>query len=121
MDIDPRDLAEIDQEFLERANVSWFTRLLLGISLGWGVGRLARELNRPVVETSKHAHALFQKIERIDIIPSQSNMRGFRIVLDGLLALYFSQDGDHFIYDGFEIGPHEDDADVTVFDGLWNS
>jgi len=98
--------------------VSWLTRVLLGLSLSWGMNRLARELNAPDIERSKKAHALFQKIERVDIVPSRSNLRGFRIVLDSLLSLYFSQDGDHFVYDGFEIGP-DDEGDVTIFDKLW--
>jgi len=112
------DMQELDPKFLKRAKVSWLTRTLLGLSLTWGVSRLARELSMPGIETSKKAHALFQGIERVDIIPSQSSMRGFRIMLDGLLSLYFSQDGDHFVYDGFEMGP-DDEGDVTIFDKLW--
>ena len=118
MDIDPRDfgdLREIDGEFLEKSNVSWFTRLLLSLSLTWGMGRLAKELGAPCAEMSKKANAIFAKVGRVDIVPSQANLRGFRIVLDNVLSLYFSQDGDHFIYDGFEMGFYED-GDVTVFD-----
>jgi len=115
--IDPRDLKEIDAEFLERAKVSWFTRMLLGLSLGWGMSRLAKELGGPGIEASKKAHALFGKVERIDVVPARSaGMRGFQIVLDHLLTLYFSQDGDHFVYDGFEMGFFEG-GDVTIFDG----
>ena len=113
--LSPRDLTEIDGEFLERAKVSLLTRILLSLSFGWGMSRLAKELSRPGLETSKKAHALFGRVERVDIVPSRSNMRGFQIVLDGLLSLYFSQDGDHFAYDGFEMGLFED-GDVTVFD-----
>jgi hypothetical protein len=117
---DPReinDLKEIDRAFLERAKVSWLTKILLGISLSWGMARLARELNLPGIETSKKAHAFFQKIERVDFVPSRGSMRGFQIILDSLLSLYFSQEGDHFVYDGFEMGPY-DDGDVTVLDKL---
>jgi uncharacterized membrane protein (UPF0136 family) len=123
MEIDPRGfndlkgIEEIDQAFLEKARVSWLTKILLGISLSWGMARLARELNLPGIEASKKAHALFQKIGRIDFVPSRSTMRGFQIILDGLLSLYFSQEGDHFVYDGFEMGPY-DDGDVTVLDKL---
>jgi uncharacterized membrane protein (UPF0136 family) len=120
MEMNPRefnDLKEIDQMFLEQAKVSWLTKILLGISLSWGLSRLARELSLPGIETSKKAHALFQKIERVDFVPSRSPMRGFQIILDGLLSLYFSQEGDHFIYDGFEMGPY-DEGDVTVLDKL---
>jgi hypothetical protein len=110
-------IEEIDRAFLERAKVSWLTKILLGISLSWGMARLARELNSPCIETSKKAHALFQGIGRIDFVPSRSTMRGFQIILDGLLSLYFSQEGDHFVYDGFEMGPY-DEGDVTVLDKL---
>jgi hypothetical protein len=117
MEIDPKDFRELDAKFLEKAKVSRLTRMLLAISLSWGMGRLAKELSIPGIETSKKAHALFEKVERVDIVPSRSNMRGFQIILDGLLSLYFSQDGDHFVYDGFEMGPYED-GDVTIFDKL---
>ncbi len=120
MENDPRgfdDLKEIDRGFLEQTKVSWLTKILLGISLSWGMARLARELNSPCIEASKKAHALFQKVERVDFVPSRSTMRGFQIILDGLLSLYFSQEGDHFVYDGFEMGPY-DEGDVTVLDKL---
>jgi uncharacterized membrane protein (UPF0136 family) len=120
MENNPRgfdDLKEIDSAFLEQAKVSWLTKILLGISLSWGLARLARELSLPGIETSKKAHALFQKVARVDFVPSRSTMRGFQIILDGLLSLYFSQEGDHFVYDGFEMGPY-DEGDVTVLDKL---
>jgi hypothetical protein len=131
MDFDPRgfdslknggldgggDFQEIDGEFLRRTRVSWFTRLLLSIALPWGLGRLAKELHGPELERSKQAHALFAKAERIDIIPAQADLRGFRLVIDNILSLYFVQDGEHFVYDGFEMGLCED-GDVTVFDRL---
>lgn len=114
---DLKEIEEIDRAFLERAKVSWLTKVLLGISLSWGMSRLARELSLPGIETSKKAHALFQKVGRVDFIPSRSSMRGFQIILDGLLSLYFSQEGDHFVYDGFEMGPY-DEGDVTILDKL---
>jgi hypothetical protein len=123
MAIDPReindlkngDIQEIDGEFLEQAKISWFTRALLAVAVPWGLGRLAKELGGPGIEMSKKAHSLFAKVERVDIIPSRSEMRGFQIVIDNILSLFFCQDGDHFVYDGFEMGLCED-GDVTVFD-----
>ncbi len=120
MAIDPRgvdDLKEIDAEFLKKAKVSLLTRVLLSIALPWGLGRLAKELGGPGIAMSKKAHAFFARVERVDIVPSQSEMRGFQIVIDNILSLFFCQDGDHFVYDGFEIGSH-DDGDVTVLDQL---
>ncbi|MFH1990390.1 MAG: hypothetical protein ABIJ19_00855, partial [Patescibacteria group bacterium] len=52
---------------------------------------------------------------RIDILPSESGLRGFVVVLDRKTAIYFYQDGDHFVYDGFEMGRY-DKGDVTIFD-----
>lgn len=125
MDFDPRgfddvknnELREIDPDFLERANVSWFTRLLLSIAIPWGMGRLARELGGPSIEMSKKANTLFKQAQRVDLLPSRTETRGFQVVIDQILSLYFSQDGDHFVYDGFEMGSCEE-GDVTIFDDL---
>ncbi len=66
----------------------------------------------------KYADKLFRDTKRIDIQPlSGSDGRGFIIFLDNQLSLYFYQDGDHFYFDGFEIGEY-DSGDVKVFDGL---
>ena len=126
MAIDPRgfddlknnvgDFRELDGEFLKRAKVGWLTRTILAFALPWGLGRLAKELHGPGMEMSKKAHALFAKAERFAIIPSQSDLRGFQFVIDDMLSLFFVQDGDHFVYDGFELGPCYDEGDVTVFD-----
>jgi hypothetical protein len=118
MDIDPKELREIDAEFLKRARVSWLTRILLSVSLSWGMERLARELGMSGIEMSRKAHAFFAKVERIDFVPARSvGMRGFQVILDGTLALFFCQDGDHFVYDGFEMGPY-DAGDVTILDQI---
>lgn len=121
MAIDPRefgDFKEIDGEFLKQAKVSWFTRTLLAVALPWGLGRLAKELGGPGIELSKKAHALFVDAQRVDIIPSRSDLRGFQVVIDSTLSLFFVQDSDHFVYDGFEIGRPYEAGDVTLFDGL---
>ncbi|HCQ63167.1 hypothetical protein A2193_03085 [Candidatus Azambacteria bacterium RIFOXYA1_FULL_42_37] len=61
------------------------------------------------------AQELFSKVRRIDVLPSASGLRGFILVLDRKTALYFYQNGDHFIYDGFEMGRYEK-GDITIFD-----
>lgn len=61
------------------------------------------------------AHEIFSHVERIDLLRSRSGSRGFQLILDSNTALYFYQDGDHFIYDGFEMGEYEK-GDVTIFD-----
>lgn len=61
-------------------------------------------------------HDLFSKVETIDIFPTQGH-RGFVIILDRNTALFFYQDGDHFKYDGFEMGEYAK-GEVTIFDNL---
>lgn len=63
------------------------------------------------------AHNLFSRVRRVDLLPLSSGYRGFMIVLDKKTALYFHQDYDHFVYDGFEMGKYEK-GDVTIFDDI---
>jgi len=55
--------------------------------------------------------------QRVDLIPLKGSGRGFMIVLDNKEALYFYQDGDHFVYDGCEVGKYEN-GKVTIFDNI---
>jgi len=66
---------------------------------------------------SDKAHDFFTKSKRIDFIPLRGKSRGFIIIIDRKSALYFYQDGNHFVYDGYEMGEY-DKGDVTVFDRL---
>ncbi len=120
------ELEEIEREFKEGAvkfdfkklqeqGVSWFTRLLLKISPTRGILRVARELGYRT-DMVEQGDALFGKAERVDLIPSESGQRGFILILNKNTTFYFYQDGDHFVYDGFETGEYEG-GDVTVFDG----
>ena len=94
--------------------INWFTKLLLRFRPNLGIKILARKQeikNSPF----EQLHDIFAKSERIDISPYASGSRGFIITIDQNTALYFNQDGDHFIYDGFEVGKHEK-GEVTIFD-----
>ena len=62
------------------------------------------------------AYKLFDD-SKIHIEPLSGGSRGFIITLDGKLSLWFFQDGDHFKFDGIEMGKY-DDGEVTVFDDL---
>lgn len=56
--------------------------------------------------------------KKIHIKPlSSNNGRGFIIFVDNKMSFWFFQNGDHFEYDGFEIGEY-DDGNVQVFDDL---
>lgn len=99
--------------------VNWFTKILLWLWPTWTMRHFAKKLDikNPMFD---QLHQVFSKVNRIDLIPftpSQSGTRGFMIILDQKTALYFYQDGDHFIYDGFEMGEY-DKGEVTVFDSL---
>lgn len=63
-------------------------------------------------------HKELNKSKSIDIFPTSRN-RGFILVIDRKKALYFYQDGDHFSYDGCEVGEYEK-GNVTIFDNIKN-
>ncbi len=115
---DDVDAEKIKSNFksLKEGGASWFTRVLLRLWPVKGVRRLTREFGLDP-ELMERANDLFSKAKRIDIIPSVSGQRGFQIILDKSTALYFYQDGDHFVFDGSETGEYEG-GDVTIFDNL---
>lgn len=103
-----------DFKNLRESGISFKTRLLLRVSPLRGIKSLSRELGVDP-DIAEKAHAAFEHVKRIDILPGTSGERGFQIIIDGSTALYFCQDGDHFVYDGFENGEYEK-GEVTVFD-----
>ena len=60
---------------------------------------------------------LFGLGQRVDIYPIVTNYRGFIIVIDLKLAMFFHQDGEQFVFDGLELGVYEK-GDVTILDPL---
>ncbi|MEK7463255.1 MAG: hypothetical protein AAB621_02750 [Patescibacteria group bacterium] len=100
----------------DKFEINWFTKLLLKFWPSLAMKRMAKEMGieNPVFD---QFHEVFSKVERVDIFPLQSGSRGFMIVLDQKTSLYFYQDGDHFVYDGFEMGEYEK-GDITIFDNL---
>lgn len=99
---------------MDEIKINWFTKLLLRYWSRLTMKFFARKLGieNPIFA---RAHGLFSKTNRIDIFPIESGYRGFIIVIDRKTALYFYQDGNHFVYDGYEMGEYEK-GDVTVFD-----
>lgn len=95
--------------------ISWWSRLLIKISPRLGLQAVMRDLG----QESKHvrrAHDLFSAVASVDVRPTSSqNGRGFMLTLDRNTTLYFYQDGDHFAYDGCEVGEYEK-GDVRIFD-----
>jgi len=103
-----------DYKNLRESRITLRTRLLLRFWPLAGIKSLSRELGLDP-DVGEKAHKAFKDTQRIDIVPSTSGGREFQIIIDGSIALYFYQDGDHFVYDGFESGEYEN-GDITVFD-----
>lgn len=107
-----------DYKNLKESGVDFWTIFLLRVAPIRGIKRLSRKMGIDP-DIADKAHSLFANSERVDIIPSNSGKRGFQIVINSSTALYFYQDGDHFVYDGWESGEYEK-GDVTIFDNLDN-
>ncbi len=106
--------ARWDFKNLRESGVDFWTRFLLRVLPLWGIRRLSRRLGVDP-DVADKAQALFENVEKVDVVPSRSGQRGFQLILDHSTALYFYQDGDHFKYDGFEMGEY-DEGEVTIFD-----
>lgn len=101
---------------MKKIKIDWLTKLILKFWPSLAMVRLAKKIGIANPMFSE-AHNLFSKVRRIDLLPLKFGYRGFMIVLDKKTALYFHQDYDHFVYDGFEMGKYEK-GDVTIFDNL---
>ncbi|MDP2934110.1 MAG: hypothetical protein Q8N81_08385 [bacterium] len=111
-------LKEIFDE-LGDVDISWWKKLLLKFWPKLAFRFFASELGiaNPVFEQLQE---IFTKVKRVDVFPlTSSGSRGFMLVLGQKASLWFYQDGDHFVYDGFEMGEYEK-GDVTIFDHLRN-
>jgi hypothetical protein len=96
--------------------ISWLDKQLLKFCPQLAARRLAKKLEIKNVVFDK-LHETLHQVERIDFFPYLGNERGFILVLDLQTALFFNQDGDHFEYDGWEMGKYNK-GPVTVLDGL---
>lgn len=101
---------------MDKFEIDWFTKLLLKFWPNLAMKMMARKMGieNPIFD---QAHEIFSQVKSVDLLPLESGNRGFMMVLDNKTALYFYQDGDHFVYDGFEMGEYEK-GDVTIFDNL---
>ncbi len=109
------ELPQWNFEDLKENGVGWWTRFLLRIAPMYGAMRLARLLGFDP-DLGERLHFLFAPTRRVHVEPLCSGLRGFQLIINNMTALYFYQNGDHFEYDGFEVG-HYEDGKVTVFDG----
>jgi hypothetical protein len=111
------DFDEFEDLGMSPLKLPWHTRLMLKFFPHWF---LKNEFEKIGGESDAldHASELFSD-KRIDIQPLSGDHRGFIITIDNQLSLFFYQDGDHFKFDGYEMGKYEN-GDVTVFDKLAN-
>lgn len=108
----------LDELGVEELRLTWWQKLLMKF-WPWALFKiLSKQMKIQNVVFDK-LHDVFSESKTIDIFPFRpaNAGRGFMLVIDRETALYFYQDGDHFKYDGFEMGPYEK-GDVTIFDNL---
>lgn len=108
---------ELEGMKLDPSIVPWHQRFLMRF---FPKVFLKMHMSKHDIDSNKldFACKLFGDAKRIDFQPlSGTGGRGFIICLDNKFTLWFYQDGDHFTFDGIEMGEYEN-GDVTVFDGM---
>ena len=106
----------MDDKTKQPDKIFWWDKLLLKFWPDLEMRRLAKRMaiDNPVFDK---LHEVLNSVKAIDIFPYSGNSRGFILVLDRQTALFFNQDGDHFEYDGFEMGEYNK-GEVTIFDNM---
>ena len=113
------DESELEKLGIGKLGVPWHTRIMLKFWPRFYMWRAAKKIGVTDPLFDK-AHEIFSKVERIDLFPSGgAEGRSLIMVLDSKTALFFYQDGNHFKYDGFEMGEYNK-GEVTVFDKIKN-
>lgn len=102
---------------MRELKINWLLRLALKFWPSLAMRFLSKQSGANWSLTNK-LHRIFGQVNRVDITPTVSG-RGFILILDKKISLYFYQDHNHFSYDGFEMGEY-DGGDVTIFDNLNN-
>ena len=98
------------------ASLPWYTRLFFRLFPRMTIKHLGRQMAGGIDFSALQGTLV--KTKRVDLVPlNGDNSRGFQIILDSKVALYFYQDGDHFSYDGYEVGEYEK-GDITILDHL---
>ncbi|SRR6056297_612101 len=108
-----KDNQKEDEELENKFKLPWQKRFLMKYFPKLFLRLSGKEMG---VDNKKidYAYRLFDDA-KIDIQPLSGGTRGFIITVDNKLTLWFYQDGNHFKFDGIEMGDY-DDGDVTVFD-----
>ena len=98
--------------------ISPLMRLFLWLAPDYALKLLARRSGDGEIIFDK-LHEALVSTKRVDLFKTGSNSRGFILVLDQRTALFFYQDGDHFIYDGWETGEYGK-GEITILDNSVN-
>lgn len=107
---------ELEKLGMGKLEVPWYTKIIMRfcpkLFMRWQAKRMGID---PIFDG---AHELFSGVKRVDLFPHGGRSgRSLIMILDRKTALFFYQDGDHFIYDGFEMGEYEK-GDTAIFDQL---
>lgn len=100
---------------MKKEDISFIDRWLLKYCPNAAMRLFAKRIGikNPIFDK---AHEALFNTERIDFFPT-SGGRGLVMVIDRQTALFFYQEKDHFVYDGYEMGEYSK-GDVTVFDAI---
>lgn len=109
-DLKPGDMSQLPFPWWKKILLKFFPKSFMKLT-AWEL-----DIDEDAID---YAEKLFRD-KKIHLEPlSGTGGRGFIISIDNKMTLWFYQDGDHFVYDGFEMGEY-DDGDVTVVDRLSN-
>ena len=100
---------------MNKINISILEELLLKFCPTLAMRYFAKQIGIKNIVFDKFHETLF-KVDRIDFFPVYGG-RGFVLVINNETALFFYQEGDHFVYDGYEMGKYNK-GDVTILDNI---
>lgn len=94
-DIEPGDMSRLDFPWYKKLLLKFFPHVFMRLE----ASKLG--LDDDMIDNAEHLFAG----KKIHIQPlSGVSGRGFIIFVDNKMSFWFFQDGDHFVYDGFEMG-----------------
>ena len=109
---------KLEGEDIELAEYKSFTMRFLAKHFPFLIIFIVKLIHRKELKEAEALHEFFLKSNRIDIITSKGGTRGFKLLIDQKTALFFYQEEDKFVYDGWEVGKYEEKGKVTIFDNF---
>ena len=103
-----------EENNMEKIELPWHQKLMMKFAPLMFLKKSARQMKIDDKMIDR-AMNLFDG-RKIKIEKSAGDQRGFILIIDNKLSLWFYQDGDSFKFDGYEMGPYDEWGDITVFD-----